>query len=192
MNELIFATQNQNKVKEISLLLPEHFKLVSLFDKGYVVDLQEDFETLEENSNQKATFVYDLFKQDCFAEDTGLEIDALNGAPGVYSARFAGEDKDMNKNMEKVLLLLENEQNRMARFKTVITYCTETENIQFVGELEGEIGFVRKGNFGFGYDPIFFLKDGRSLAELNKEEKGAISHRGKAFKKLLDYLKINN
>ena len=187
--ELIFATQNQNKVNEINQIVPEGIKVVSLLELGYKEELAEDFETLEENSMQKAKFVFDFFKKKCFAEDTGLEIDALNGAPGVYSARFAGEEKDMQKNMDKVLALLGDVNNRAARFKTVITYCMPNECVQFVGVLEGSIGFERRGENGFGYDPIFYLPDGRALAELSKIDKGEISHRGKAFQKLILHLK---
>lgn len=189
MNELIFATQNKNKVNEIALIVPENTNVISLLDLGYEKELDEDFETLEENSLQKAKFVFDLFGKNCFSEDTGLEIDALGGAPGVYSARYAGEEKDMQKNMDKVLLQLGDSKDRKARFKTVITYVTSEEIIQFVGLLEGEIGKEKKGINGFGYDPIFYLPNGQALAEINKEEKSKISHRGIAFKKLISHLK---
>lgn len=189
MNELIFATQNKNKVNEIALIVPENTNVISLLDLGYEKELDEDFETLEENSSQKAKFVFDLFGKNCFSEDTGLEIDALGGAPGVYSARYAGEEKDMQKNMDKVLLQLGDSKDRKARFKTVITYVTSEEIIQFVGLLEGEIGKEKKGINGFGYDPIFYLPNGQALAEINKEEKSKISHRGIAFKKLISHLK---
>lgn len=189
MKELIFATQNKNKVNEIALIVPENTNVISLLDLGYEKELDEDFETLEENSLQKAKFVFDLFGKNCFSEDTGLEIDALGGAPGVYSARYAGEEKDMQKNMDKVLLQLGDSKDRKARFKTVITYVTSEEIIQFVGLLEGEIGKEKKGINGFGYDPIFYLPNGQALAEINKEEKSKISHRGIAFKKLISHLK---
>ncbi|MBK9352938.1 MAG: RdgB/HAM1 family non-canonical purine NTP pyrophosphatase [Bacteroidetes bacterium] len=189
MNELIFATQNKNKVNEIALIVPENTNVISLLDLGYEKELDEDFETLEENSSQKAKFVFDLFGKNCFSEDTGLEIDALGGAPGVYSARYAGEEKDMQKNMDKVLLQLGDSKDRKARFKTVITSVTSEEIIQFVGLLEGEIGKEKKGINGFGYDPIFYLPNGQALAEINKEEKSKISHRGIAFKKLISHLK---
>ena len=175
MNELIFATQNKNKVNEIALIVPENTNVISLLDLGYEKELDEDFETLEENSLQKAKFVFDLFGKNCFSEDTGLEIDALGGAPGVY--------------MDKVLLQLGDSKDRKARFKTVITYVTSEEIIQFVGLLEGEIGKEKKGINGFGYDPIFYLPNGQALAEINKEEKSKISHRGIAFKKLISHLK---
>ena len=175
MNELIFATQNKNKVNEIALIVPENTNVISLLDLGYEKELDEDFETLEENSLQKAKFVFDLFGKNCFSEDTGLEIDALGGAPGVYSARYAGEVKDMQKNMDKVLLQLGDSKDRKARFKTVITYVTSEEIIQFVGLLEGEIGKEKKGINGFGYDPIFYLPNGQALAEINKEEKSKIN-----------------
>ena len=189
MKELIFATQNKNKVNEIALIVPENTNVISLLDLGYEKELDEDFETLEENSSQKAKFVFDLFGKNCFSEDTGLEIDALGGAPGVYSARYAGEEKDMQKNMDKVLLQLGDSKDRKARFKIVITYVTSEEIIQFVGLLEGEIGKEKKGINGFGYDPIFYLPNGQALAEINKEEKSKISHRGIAFKKLISHLK---
>jgi XTP/dITP diphosphohydrolase len=189
MNDLIFATQNKNKVNEIALLVPENINVISLLDLKYEKELDEDFETLEENSLQKAKFVFEMFGKNCFSEDTGLEIDALGGAPGVYSARYAGEDKDMQKNMDKVLLQLGDRKDRKARFKTVITYVTSEEIIQFIGLLEGEIGKDKKGLNGFGYDPIFYLPNGQALAEINKEEKSKISHRGIAFKKLILHLK---
>lgn len=187
--ELVFATQNENKVNEVRQQLPEVIKLYSLKDMAYKDELEEDFDTLEENSLQKARFVFEKFNKPCFAEDTGLEIDALNGEPGVRSARYAGEGKDSNDNMDKVLKSLEGVHNRKAQFKTVITYKDGHVEKQFTGVLTGIIGFEKKGNGGFGYDPIFMINEHTSLAEISKEEKVNISHRGKAFAKLLVYLK---
>lgn len=187
--ELIFATQNEHKVKEIRLQLPKDIQLLSLKDMDFMNELEEDFDTLEENSMQKARFVFEQFKKPCFAEDTGLEIEALNGEPGVRSARYAGEGKDSNDNMDKVLTALIGKNNRKAHFKTVITYKDANEEKQFIGILEGNIGYTQIGNGGFGYDPIFMINEHTSLAEIPKEEKSNISHRGKAFRKLLDYVK---
>jgi XTP/dITP diphosphohydrolase len=185
---LVFATNNQNKINEIEKLLNGNFKLQKLNDIGCSEELPETHETIEENSTEKAQYIYSKFHVNCFSEDTGLEVEALNSEPGVYSARYAGEDKDAENNMRKLLEKMKDIDDRRARFKTVITLILNGQEHQFTGILEGNIGFEKKGTNGFGYDPIFVLGDGRTLAELSIDEKSLISHRGIATKKLISYL----
>lgn len=187
MPSLVFATNNPNKIKEISLQLSADFHIKNLIDIGCNEELPETHHTIEENSAEKATFVAKKFRVDCFSEDTGLEVEALNGEPGVDSAHYAG-DRDANKNMDKLLKKLETVENRNAQFKTVITLIYKEVQYQFVGILKGKIGKEKKGNYGFGYDPIFVLADGRTMAELMIDEKVQISHRAIATKKLIDFL----
>lgn len=187
MPSLVFATNNPNKIKEISLQLSADFHIKNLIDIGCNEELPETHHTIEENSAEKATFVAKTFRVDCFSEDTGLEVEALNGEPGVDSAHYAG-DRDANKNMDKLLKKLETVGNRNAQFKTVITLIYKEVQYQFVGILKGKIGKEKKGNYGFGYDPIFVLADGRTMAELMIDEKVQISHRAIATKKLIDFL----
>ena len=191
MTELVFATNNQNKIREIEILLPATFHIKKLFDIKCNEDLPETHHTIEENSEEKAYYVFHKYKTNCFSEDSGLEIEILNGEPGVDSAHFAG-DRDANKNMDKVLELMKGKENRTAQFKTVITLVLDGIKHQFTGILKGKIGFEKRGLYGFGYDPIFVLDDGRTLAELMIEEKSKISHRGIAVQKLVTHLtKIN-
>lgn len=189
---LCFASGNVNKVQEIQALLGNEFTLVGLKDIGCTEDLREDQSTLEGNSLQKAEFVFNNFHIPCFADDTGLEVTALGGEPGVYSARYAGDQRDANDNMNLLLSKLADKEDKRARFRTVITFMTAGIVKQFEGEVSGTILSVKRGNKGFGYDPVF-LPDGhlKTLAEMSMEEKNAISHRARAFKKLVDFLKQN-
>jgi len=188
--ELVFATNNNHKLGELQAILGDRVHLLSLKDIGCDEDIPEEQETLEGNASQKAFYVYNKFGYNCFADDTGLEIDALNGEPGVYSARYAGEEKSAEANMDKVLARLFKIKNRKARFRTVISLVIDGTEKQFEGLVEGEILTEKKGGSGFGYDPIFqpkgFLK---TFAEMNLTDKNQISHRGRAVEKLVSYLK---
>ena len=189
--KLVFATGNQNKVKEIQALLPVSIELMGLLDIGCSEDIPETQPTIEGNAAQKAFYVFEKYHHNCFADDTGLEIEALNGRPGVLSARYAGEAKDANANMDKILTELKNETNRTAHFKTVISLVIDGEEVQFEGVVEGTILKEKRGGKGFGYDPIFLPKDSdRSFAEMDVNEKNEISHRGLAVKKLVNYLNM--
>lgn len=191
MTELVFATNNQNKIREIEILLSGQYHIKKLIDIACNEELPETHHTIEENSAEKANYVFNKYKVNCFSEDSGLEIEALNGKPGVDSAHFAG-DRDANKNMDKVLELMKNNENRTAQFKTVITLIINGVQHQFTGILKGKIGLEKKGLYGFGYDPIFVLNDGRTLAELTIDEKSKISHRGIATQQLINFLKNFN
>lgn len=188
--KLVFATNNQHKLKELQAILGDHFELLSLKDIGCFEEIPEEQPTLEGNARQKAEYIYEKFGFSCFADDTGLEIDALKGEPGVYSARYAGEAKDPQANMDKVLARLINEENRKARFRTVISLVLDGEEKQFDGIVEGEITRDKRGDSGFGYDPIF-LPNGyeKTFAEMDLSEKNQISHRARAVQKLVEYLK---
>lgn len=188
MTELVFATNNPNKIREIEILLPSTFHIKKLIDIGCNEELPETHHTIEKNSAEKANYVFQQYKVNCFSEDSGLEVLALNGEPGVDSAFYAG-DRNADKNMDKVLVLMKDKENREAQFKTVITLILEGVEHQFVGILKGKIGFDKKGLYGFGYDPIFILPDGRTLAQLMLDEKSKISHRGIATQQLISYLK---
>ena len=187
--KIIFATHNNNKLKELQQLLKETATLLSLNDLGIFDEIEETGKTLEENALLKAKFVYDRFGIDVFADDTGLEIEALSGAPGVISARFAGEDKNSKKDIEKVLMLLQSEKNRQACFKTVIALILNGKNYFFEGKVNGKILENPIGKEGFGYDPIF-MPEGYdvSFAQMDLETKNGISHRGKAVEKLIKFL----
>jgi XTP/dITP diphosphohydrolase len=187
--KLVFATNNQNKLKELQSLLGEEIELLSLADIHCFDEIPEDHETLEENASQKAKYIFDKFKLNCFADDTGLEIEALNNEPGVYSARYAGENNDANANMEKVLSKLKACENRKAVFRTVISLFIEGKETQFEGIVKGIILEKERGVDGFGYDPIFEPEGYElSFAEMDLAEKNKISHRGVAVRKLVDYL----
>ena len=191
MQKLCFATNNQHKVNEVAALLGGHFSLLGLSDIGFDGELAEDFLTLEDNSRQKAEFVFKNFGVACFADDTGLEVEALNNEPGVFSARYAGPQRNSDDNMNLLLQKLANQSNRKAQFRTVITlFESETSVKQFEGIVKGKIITERRGSEGFGYDPIF-LPEGsnKTLAEMAMEEKNAISHRARAMNKLVEYLK---
>ena len=198
----VFATNNQHKLQEIRDILGSEFEIVSLKDIGCDVDIPETGNTLEENAMQKAQYVYDHYNLSCFADDTGLEVEALNGEPGVHSARYAeGTDHDSEANMAKLLSNLEGKDNRKARFRTVIALiqkqdvcpcgCTSIKKVnRFEGIVDGSIATEKHGTAGFGYDPIF-VPEGydKSFAELGESIKNAISHRARAVAKLAEYLK---
>lgn len=187
--KLIFATQNQNKVNELKLLMPKHIELLSLKEINCEDDIPETADNLEGNASQKSAYVVNKFNVNCFADDTGLEIEALNNEPGVFSARYAGEQKDSNDNMNLVLKNLENKTNRNARFRTAISLVIDGQEHIFEGEAKGEIIEQKCGVDGFGYDPIF-KPEGYDItfAEMSMSDKNKISHRGKAVRKLVDYL----
>jgi len=197
--KLTFATGNSGKLREASEILGEGFELVSLAQVGMTEDIPETGNTLRENSIQKAEYLYERLGCSCFADDTGLEVDALGGAPGVYTARYAGDDKDFNRNMDKVLeelakLEAEGETTRRARFKSVITLIVDGEKHLFEGTLEGVIAREKSGNGGFGYDPIFIADEypGLTLADITEEQKNDISHRGKALRAMAEWLRSRN
>lgn len=187
--KIVFATNNPNKLKEIQSLIPKEIEIISLKEIGCNEDIPETGDTLEANAFQKAHYIKDNFNYDCFADDTGLEIDELNGDPGVYSARYAGPERNANANMNKVLNELKGKKNRKAQFRTAIALILKGEEHLFEGKVEGYISKDKKGNEGFGYDPIFIPENNiRSFAQMSMQEKGAISHRGRAVKKLVTYL----
>jgi len=187
---LCFATNNQHKIEEVRAHLGPDFILVGLYDIGCTQELPEETPTLEGNSFQKAEYVFRNFGVSCFADDSGLEVEALAGAPGVYSAMYAGEKRNAEENMKLLLKNLEPFQNRKARFRTVITLMTPQFTKQFEGIVNGQIIREYRGTGGFGYDPIF-LPDGsdKTLAEMSMAEKNAISHRAQAVNKLIEFLK---
>lgn len=188
--KIVFATNNQHKLEEIKDIFPNNFEIVSLKDIGCNEEIPEDYETLEENALQKALFIKNKYGYDCFADDTGLEVDALDGKPGVYSARYAGENRSAEDNMKKVLMEMEQENERSARFKTVIALSMSGKEYLFEGSVEGKILEEKRGEKGFGYDPIFQPRNyDKSFAEMTNEEKNKISHRGRAVKKLIDFFK---
>lgn len=189
--ELIFATHNQNKVLEISAILPSIIELKSLSDLNFTDQIPETSKTLKGNALIKAKTIYNKFQRDCFADDTGLEVEVLNGAPGVYSARFAGNNKRDGDNIFKLLKELENQNNTKAQFRTVIALIYKHEEFIFEGIIKGKIINEIKGDNGFGYDPIFQPENySLSFAEISTEEKNKISHRAIAFRKLVDFLKV--
>ena len=189
MIEIVFATNNSNKRREVQAHMPEGIKLLSLNDIGCNEDIPETQNTIEGNAIQKANYIKTNYNIDCFADDTGLEVLTLNGAPGVYSARYAGPEKNASNNMSKLLNALKNEFNRSAQFKTVIALNLGGKTITFEGICKGEILHKKRGSGGFGYDPIF-LPDGQSetFAEMSLELKNAIGHRGLAVAKLIAFL----
>ena len=186
---LIFATSNENKVLEIQKILPKKFKIKSLKDLNYFEDVPENETTIEGNAIFKAKYIYEKFNINVFADDTGLEVEALNGEPGVHSARYAGTTRNSEKNIKKLLKNLKNIKNRNARFKTVIALIIDNKLHIFSGIVEGYILDSPKGNNGFGYDPIFCPNGfDKSFAELTLKEKNLISHRSLAMKKLIDFI----
>ena len=191
--EIIFATHNQNKLKEVQALMPSYIKLISLEDLGFDEDIPETSGTIAGNAIQKVEYLKNRFQQPIFADDTGLLVEALDGEPGVYSARYAGEQKSSEDNMDLLLKKLTNNNNRSARFVTAIALDLNNNQTLFEGVCEGSILLERSGSKGFGYDPIF-QPDGyeKSFAEMTLTEKGAISHRAKALRKLIEYLKEVN
>ena len=207
--KILFATSNSGKLREASEILGEGFELVTPDQLGITEDIPETGQTLRANSLQKAQYLFERCGCDCFADDTGLEIDALGGEPGVHTARYAGEDKDFNRNMDKVLYELSviesagrmaqdyglktKTVSRRARFKSVITLIINGETHMFEGTLEGVIAREKSGNGGFGYDPIFIPDEypGKTLADITEEQKNEISHRGKALRAMAKWLKEN-
>lgn len=187
--KLVFATNNKHKFKEIQEITGDRIDLVSLSDLGYIGEIPEDFHSLEENAAQKAEFIYKRYGLSCFADDTGLEIEALNGEPGVFSARYAGENATFEKNILKVLQKMEGVENRKARFRTIIALVGKGQDSLFEGEVSGVITYEKKGDSGFGYDPIF-MPDGYDMtfAQMQLSEKNRISHRTLAINKLVHYL----
>lgn len=188
--KLVFATNNKNKILEVQQLLPETIEIVSLESIGCFEEIPETATTIEENAIMKANYVTQKYGYNCFADDTGLEVDALNGAPGVFSARYAGEQRSSEDNMDKLLDALSNTTNRKAQFKTIIALNLNGRQHLFIGIARGEITLEKIGNQGFGYDPIF-IPEGHTatFAQLSLEEKGLISHRGKATEQLINFLK---
>jgi XTP/dITP diphosphohydrolase len=191
--ELVFATNNKHKIREISDLLDNNFRVLGLADLGINEEIPEEAETLEENALFKARYVHEKTGLNVFADDTGLEVDALGGAPGVYSARYAGESKSFDDNIEKLLRELQDVTGRSARFRTVIALILDDSEYLFEGTVEGEIIRERRGNGGFGYDPVF-IASGYDLtfAEIPLGEKNRISHRAKAMRKLIGFLRGEN
>ena len=190
MISLIFATNNQNKVKEIRSVLGDDFSIITLKEAGIDIDIPEPHDTLEANAKEKSTVIHTLTNKNCFSEDTGLEVKALNGEPGVRSARYAGDEADFKKNIEKLLLHMEGKSNRRARFRTVISLILDKQEYFFEGICNGMITENEAGENGFGYDPIF-IPDGavKTFAQMSMEEKNEYSHRKKATAKLIAFLK---
>lgn len=190
--QLVFASNNKNKIKEIQLLLPDSIQILSLEDIGCTEDIPETADTIEGNAMLKANYVTEKYGYDCFADDSGLEVQALNGEPGVFSARYAGEPKNDENNIDKLLSNLKGIENKSANFKTVICLNSKGEQHLFTGIINGTIIEERIGTNGFGYDPIF-VADGyqKTFAELALEEKARISHRGIAVQKLIHFLQQN-
>jgi len=189
--KLIFATNNQHKVDEIRSFLNEGFEIMTLKESGIEIDIPEPHETLEENASEKSKTIYQLTQTSCFSEDTGLEVVALNGEPGVKSARYAGSGRSFDANIEKLLSNLAGKSDRSARFRAVISLIIEGKETLFEGICNGQITEQKKGEEGFGYDPIFIpLGSGKTFAEMKAEEKIRFSHRTKAAKKMVEYLTI--
>jgi XTP/dITP diphosphohydrolase len=187
--EIVFASSNKNKIAEIQALLPEGIHLLGLPEIGCTEEIPETMPTIEGNALQKARYVKEKYGRDCFADDTGLEVQALGGQPGVLSARYAGEQKNAEDNMQLLLKEMKIQKNRKARFRTVISLVHNNQQINFEGIVDGQILTEKRGAQGFGYDPVF-VADGYSLtfAEMDMEEKNKISHRAIAVRKLIEYL----
>lgn len=189
MKKLVFASSNKNKLKEIAQRLPDGFELISLSDLNITEDIPETADTFQGNAFLKASYIAENYQIDCFADDSGLEVPALDGAPGVYSARYAGEDRSDEANMNKLLDALKNSEDRTANFKTVICLYINGEYLYFEGKVEGEIIKEKRGEYGFGYDPIFVPKgEVRTFAEMELSEKNQFSHRAKALDKMMEFL----
>jgi XTP/dITP diphosphohydrolase len=193
MNTIIFATNNEHKVIEVRAILKKMFKILSLKEAGIEIDIPEPYNSLQENAFEKARVIHQLTGKNCFAEDTGLEVEVLNGEPGVKSARYAGEERSFEKNIDKLLGKLENKENRNAQFKTVVCLIENGKQKIFEGTCKGTIIAQRRGDSGFGYDPVF-IPDGsaKTFAEMSMEEKNRFSHRKKAIEKLTRYLKAGS
>ncbi|MDY5773547.1 MAG: non-canonical purine NTP diphosphatase [Bacteroidaceae bacterium] len=186
---LVFATNNPHKLREIREIMPDHITILSLADIHCEGDIPETADTLEGNALIKAHYVYDRYGFDCFADDTGLEVEALNGGPGVHTARYAGESQDPDANMKKMIAEMQENTNRHARFRTVIALIEKGVEHLFTGIVDGEIATEPRGEQGFGYDPIFIPEQtGLTFAQMGEEGKNQISHRARAVGKLLDFL----
>lgn len=187
--KLIFATNNQHKVDELRSLVTTEFDIITLKEAGIDIDIPEPYDSLEENASGKARTIFDMTGTNCFSEDTGLEVAALNGEPGVKSARYAGNNRSFDANIDKLLINLAGKPDRSARFRTVISLILDDHETQFEGECKGKIIETRKGGHGFGYDPVF-VPDGsdKTFAEMTLAEKGEFSHRAKATQKLVAFL----
>jgi len=188
--KIVFATNNPNKLREAQQLIGEEIEILSLASIGCTEDIPETQPTIEGNASQKSFYVYEKYGANCFADDTGLEIEALNGEPGVYSARYAGEGVAFEKNMEKVLMKMDGQENRNSQFKTVVSLVIDGKEVQFPGIVKGDILQTASGVSGFGYDPIFKPTGfDETFAEMSSEQKNKISHRGIAMRKLAEYFK---
>lgn len=193
MNKLIFATNNQHKVDEIRSIPNIKYEIISLKEAGIHIDIPEPYATLEENASEKSTVIYKLTGMNCFSEDTGLEVEALKGEPGVKSARYAGEENVFNKNIEKLLLKMKGIENRNAQFRAVLSLILVGNEYKFEGVCKGIILADKKGKKGFGYDPVFLpLGSNKTFAEMDMEEKNQYSHRKKAMDKLISFLNNQN
>ena len=191
MRKLVFATSNPHKLEEIRSILPD-FQILGLKDLDIIYDIPETGQSLEDNALIKANFLFDITNTPSFSEDTGLEVDCLSGEPGVHTARYGGDERDPDKNMDKLLKNMKGEKNRRARFRTVIAYKTADKTLFFEGSVEGQIALIKSGNQGFGYDPVFIPNGYKvTFADLNKAIKNKISHRAKALFALLQYLNQN-
>ena len=187
--KIVFATNNKHKLGEARNLAGDRVEILSLADIGCNEELPETSNTIEGNSMQKAQYVKEHYGYDCFSDDTGLFVDALGGAPGVFSARYAGEQCSPTDNIEKLLCELEGKDNRKAHFRTVVTFCADGEPLQFEGRVDGSIATTLSGDGGFGYDPVFIPDEtGISFAEMTSEAKNAISHRGRALSRFFEHL----
>ena len=188
--ELIFATNNLHKLSEVQEIVGGHFKLLSLFQSGFQGDIPENQNTLEGNAFEKARYIFQKTGKDCFADDTGLEVDAINGEPGVYSARYAGPENNAEANIHKLLKNLGSTTNRKAQFRTVVALIINHKEFLFEGIVKGDISLTKMGVSGFGYDPVF-VPDGydQTFAEMTPEQKNKISHRAIAINKLASFLK---
>lgn len=189
MNTLILATNNQNKADEIRAVLGNRFDIITLKEAGINIDMPEPHDTLEANASEKSKTIFSITHKDCFGEDTGLEVEALNGEPGIKSARYAGENRSFEANIEKLLNNLKLKSNKAARFRTVISLILNGKEYFFEGICPGKIVLAKKGTNGFGYDPVF-TPDGsnKTFAEMDMEEKNKFSHRKKAVQQLIDFL----
>ncbi|MGE5382118.1 MAG: non-canonical purine NTP diphosphatase [Omnitrophica WOR_2 bacterium] len=192
MKSLVFATNNKHKIEEATEILHGKYQIISLKELNFTDDVEETESTIEGNASLKSRYIFEKYSLDCFADDTGLEVEALNGEPGVYSARYAGEEHDFNKNIEKLLNNLKGITNRKARFRTVVSLIIDGNETLFEGIINGEIIEVRRGTNGFGYDSVF-VPEGytATMAEMEPEIKNKISHRALAMQKMADFLSIN-
>ena len=191
--ELVFATSNKGKYNEVKKMMPRNINLLSLNDLNFIGDIQETGKTLKQNAKIKSDFIFNKFGINCFADDSGLEIDSLNGMPGIYSARFAGKTCNSNDNIEKVWKLLTGYKNTDAKFKSILSLNIDGKTFFFKGKIDGKIIFNKRGTNGFGYDSIFIPNGyNKTFAELNSVEKNEISHRSKALKRLIIFLDKKN